>query len=225
MSKNIQNKKLIESIYTMDEAIASLQEYCSSQKKRKFDESVDLAIVLGIDAKQTNQTIKGSVVVPHGLGKKVKIIVLTDDESLQKKALEVGAAEAGFEELINRVEGGYTDFDVCIATPNVMPKISRIAKKLGPRGLMPTPKNGTVTNDIVTAISEALKGKVNYKNDKTGIIHCQIGKISFSTKDLKENIETVLKSIREQKPDSTKGKYIKKLFINSTMGKSCQVEI
>ena len=169
--------------------------------------------------------VKGSVLLPNGSGKKIKIVVFTGNEDLQKVAIESGALMAGLEDLILKIEGGFLDFDCCIATPDVMQKISKVARKLGPRGLMPSPKNGTVTNDIKKAVSDALKGKADFKNDKGGTVHCLVGKVSFETNALLENAKVVIKAIKDAKPENAKGKFIKAFYVNSTMGPSVEVAV
>jgi large subunit ribosomal protein L1 len=208
----------------LEEAIKKAQEL-SSAKKRKFVESLDIAVNLGIDAKQTDQTVKGSVLLPNGSGKKVKVIVFTANDAQKSDALAAGAIFAGAEDLLAKIEGGFLDFDVCVATPDIMPKISKIAKKLGPRGLMPSPKNGTVTADVKKAVSDALKGKVDFKNDKAATVHCLVGKIDFEVNSLVENIKAVVKAIKDAKPESAKGKFIKEFYLSSTMGPSVQVAV
>lgn len=224
MSKNKNKKPEVQKqvAASLEEAIKKVKEL-SLARPRKFVESVDMAINLGIDAKQTDQTVKGSILLPHGSGKKVKVVVFTGNDEQKSLALEAGAVFAGLEDLLAKIEGGFVDFDVAIATPDVMPKISKIARKLGPRGLMPSPKNGTVTNDIKKAISESLKGKVDFKNDKGATIHCLVGKVNFDEKALLENAQAILKAVRDSKPESSKGKFIKGFYLNSTMGPSVQV--
>lgn len=197
----------------------------SANKARKFVEAVDLIFNLNIDARQSNQNIRGAVALPAGTGKTIKIIVFTDDESLQKDALKAGAVKAGLEELMAEIEAGYMDFDYCIATPDAMKKLSKVAKKLGPRGLMPNPKTGNVTNDVVEAINVAMKGKINYKNDKFGIVHTMVGKVNFTDSDLISNIKAVVSAIKESKPEAVKGKYIKSVYLSTTMGPSVAVDI
>jgi len=209
-------------VNTIEEAIEKIK-LSSAEKKRKFIESVDIAVNLGIDPKQSDQAVKGSVLLPNGSGKQVKILVFTASEELQKVALNGGALMSGLDDLIAKVDAGFLDFDCCIATPDVMPKLSKIAKKLGPRGLMPSPRNGTVTNDVKKAVSEAVKGKVDFKNDKGGTVHCLVGKTSFENDQLLANIVAVVKAIKDAKPESSKGKFIKSFYINSTMGPSVQV--
>ena len=197
----------------------------STNKARKFVEAVDLIFKLNIDARQSNQNIRGAVALPAGTGKTIKIIVFTDDESLQKDALKAGAVKAGLEELMAEIEAGYMDFDYCIATPDAMKKLSKVAKKLGPRGLMPNPKTGNVTNDVVEAINVAMKGKINYKNDKFGIVHTMVGKVNFTDSDLISNIKAVVSAIKESKPEAVKGRYIKSVYLSTTMGPSVAVDI
>lgn len=208
----------------LESGIKKIQELAAA-KKRNFIESVDLALNLGIDAKQSDQAVKGSVLLPHGSGKKVKVIVFSASEEQRKVALEAGAVEAGLEDLVAKIEAGFLDFDCCVATPDVMQKISKVAKKLGPRGLMPSPKNGTVTTDVKKAVSDAMKGKVDFKNDKAGTVHCMVGKVSFDVVALIENSKAVIKAIKDSKPESSKGKFIKEFYLNSTMGPSVKVAI
>jgi len=222
MSKN--KKESVSSLLSLEEAIKKVQELNKTEGK-KFIESIDIAVNLGIDAKQTDQTVKGSLVLPSGSGKKVRVLVFAANEDIKKTALNAGAAHAGLEDMVAKIEGGFLDFDCCIATPDVMQKLSKVAKKLGPRGLMPSPKNGTVTTDIKKSIDEALKGRVDFKNDKAGTIHCLVGKINFDINDLLSNIKAVVKAIKDAKPESAKGKYIKNFFISTTMGASVEVRI
>jgi large subunit ribosomal protein L1 len=224
--KKIKKVEIVEkhSAANLEDALKKIQEL-GAAKKRKFVESVDLAVNLGIDAKQSDQAVKGSVLLPHGSGKKVKVIVFAANEDQKKLALESGAIFAGLEDLVAKIEAGFLDFDVCVATPDVMQKISKVAKKLGPRGLMPSPKNGTVTADIKKAVSDALKGKVNFKNDKAGTVHCLVGKLDFDSKALIENTKAVVKAIKDAKPEGAKGKFIKEFYLNTTMGPSVQVAI
>jgi len=208
----------------LGEAVDYLQK-ASKEKERKFVETLDVILNLGIDSKQSNQNIRGSVELPAGTGKEVKIIVFTDDEALQKEALSAGAIKTGLDELIEEINSGFLGFDYCIATPEAMKSLSKVAKKLGPRGLMPNPKNGNITKDIKKAVEVAKKGKVNFKNDKYGIVHVGVGKINFSIEDLKKNILAVFASVKELKPESLKGKYLKSVFLSTTMGPSVEVSI
>lgn len=210
-------------ILPLNEAITKLKDYSENVKKRKFIETVEIAIMLGIDPKQSSQMVRGAIALPAGLGKEVRVAVFTGIEEKEKEAKAAGAVAAGLEELVAKVEAGNIDFDYCLATPDVMPKISKVAKKLGPRGLMPSMKNGTVTEDVTTAIAEAKKGKVNLKSDKNGIIHAAVGKINFSDVDLQTNINAVLEEVKRLKPETSKGKYLKNVYLSTTMGKSVRI--
>ncbi len=223
-TKKTNKKKLPEKylVKTIEEAVQKVKDL-SLEKKRNFVESIDIAINLGVDTKQTDQTVKGTVLLPNGSGKKVKILAFVANDEQKKLALEAGAMNAGLEDMITKIEGGFVDFDCCVATPDVMPKISKVARKLGPRGLMPSPKNGTVTNDLKKAISDALKGKVDFKNDKGGTVHCLIGKVNFENEAIIENIKSVIKAIKDSRPENAKGKFIKAFYISSTMGSSVEV--
>ncbi|MFT6076984.1 MAG: large subunit ribosomal protein L1 [Myxococcota bacterium] len=209
-------------ILSLEEALKEAIDL-SKKSAKKFVESVDIAAVLGIDPKQSDQIVKGSLVLPNGSGKKVKVIVFTANEETKKTALDCGATFAGLEDLVAKIEGGFLDFDCCVATPDVMQKISKIAKKLGPRGLMPSPKNGTVTNDVKKAVEDALKGRVDFKNDKAGVLHCLVGKADFEFDALLTNLKAVIKSIKDSRPEGSKGKFIKELYINTTMGSAVKV--
>lgn len=217
--KNTEERQVLTSL---EEAVNKVKEN-SESKKRKFVESVDIAFNLGIDAKQSDQAVKASVMLPHGSGKKVRVVVFAANEDQQKAAVKAGAIEAGLENLVKKVEDGFLDFDVCVATPDVMAKISKVAKKLGPRGLMPSPKNGTVTTNVEKAVADAVKGKVNFKNEKAGIVHCMVGKVDFETAKLVENIKAVVKAVKDSKPEGSKGKYLKSFYISTTMGSSVGV--
>lgn len=223
MAKNIQKveKHLAANL---EEAVKKIQEM-SAINKRKFNESVDIAVNLGIDAKQSDQAVKGSILLPNGSGKKVRVIVFSANEDQKKVALEAGAIMVGLEDLVAKIEGGFLDFDCCVATPDVMQKISKVARKLGPRGLMPSPKNGTVTTDVKKAVLDALKGKADFKNDKAGTVHCLVGKVDFDAKALLENAKAIIKALKDSKPESSKGKFIKEFYLNTTMGPSVQVAI
>ncbi|MCE3255913.1 MAG: ribosomal protein [Rickettsiaceae bacterium] len=212
----------VADIYNLEEALKKVLDL-SKQSERKFVESVDIAVNLGIDGKQSDQMVKGSLVLPNGSGKKVRVLVFAANDEVKKAALSAGAAFAGLEDLVSKIEGGFLDFDCCIATPDVMQKISKVAKKLGPRGLMPSPKNGTVTTDVKKAVEDALKGKVDFKSDKAGTVHCLVGKANFEFDALLGNLKAVIKSIKDAKPEAAKGKYIKDFYINTTMGTAVKV--
>jgi large subunit ribosomal protein L1 len=197
----------------------------SENKRRKFVETVDIIFNLNIDAKQPSQNIRGSVALPAGLGKQVRVVVFTDNELLQREAIGVGAVRAGLGELINEIDSGFMDFDYCIATSDSMKSLSKIAKKLGPRGLMPNPKNGNITEEVGTAIKIALKGKANFKSDKYGIVHTSVGKVDFSDDDLMLNIRAVITAVKDAKPDVVKNRYIKSVHLTTTMGPAVVVDI
>ena len=183
----------------------------------KFDESLEVAINLGIDSNKTDQNIRGVINLPKGTGKKIRVAVMTKGDKA-KEATEAGADIVGDDDLAQKVTNGKIDFDLLIATPDMMPTIGKIGKILGPKGLMPNPKLGTVTQDIKTAVSNAKAGQIQYKNDKTGIVHAGIGKLSFSEQDLLENLKVFYASIFKNKPDTIKGSFIRKVSIASTMG-------
>lgn len=205
--------------YTLEEAISIIKENSFS----KFDETVDMAINLGVDPKKSDQMVRGTVVLPNGTGKKVKVLVFAKGEK-EKEALEAGADYVGAEDLVEKIQQGWLDFDKAVATPDLMGLVGKLGKILGPRGLMPNPKLGTVTFDIAKAVKEIKAGKVEYKVDKTGIVHVPIGKVSFDKEKLFENAISVLKSVIRAKPPTSKGKYIKRITISSTMGIGVKVD-
>lgn len=205
--------------YTLEEAISIIKENSFS----KFDETVDMSINLGVDPKKSDQMVRGTVVLPNGTGKKVKVLVFAKGEK-EKEALEAGADYVGAEDLVEKIQQGWLDFDKAVATPDLMGLVGKLGKILGPRGLMPNPKLGTVTFDIAKAVKEIKAGKVEYKVDKTGIVHVPIGKVSFDKEKLFENAISVLKSVIRAKPPTSKGKYIKRITISSTMGIGVKVD-
>jgi large subunit ribosomal protein L1 len=215
-------KEKIERIkeYSLEEAIRIVKE----SSYTKFDESVDLAFNLGIDPKKSDQMVKGSVVLPHGIGKKVKVLVFAKGEK-EKEAADAGADIVGAEDLVEKISKGWLDFDKTVATPDMMGIVGKLGKILGPRGLMPNPKLGTVTFDISRAVKEIKAGKVEYKAEKAGIIHVPIGKVSFADQKLFDNAKAVVDSILKAKPATSKGKYLKKISISSTMGPGVTVDI
>jgi len=190
----------------------------------KFDETVDLALNLGVDPRKSEQMVRGTVVLPHGIGKKVRVLVFAKGEK-EKEALDAGADFVGGEDLVDKISKGWLDFDKSVATPDVMGLVGKLGKILGPRGLMPNPKLGTVTFDIARTVKEIKAGKVEYKAEKAGIIHVPIGKVSFDTVKLLENARSVVNSIIKAKPATSKGKYLKKLSISSTMGPGIAVDL
>jgi large subunit ribosomal protein L1 len=190
----------------------------------KFDESVDVAVILGIDAKKSDQAVRGSVVMPAGTGKKVRVAVFTQGDKVDA-ARAAGADIVGLEDLAERVKAGEMDFDVAIASPDAMRVVGQLGQILGPRGLMPNPKVGTVTADVATAVKNAKAGQVQYRTDKAGIVHCSIGRASFSTEKLHENLAALIDALNKAKPASTKGVYLRKLSVASTMGPGVRVDL
>lgn len=188
-----------------------------SMPKAKFTESIDVAVILGVDPRKSDQVVRSATVLPHGTGKTVRVAVFTQGENAEK-AKAAGADIVGFEDLAEEVKKGNMDFDVVIATPDAMRIVGQLGQILGPRGLMPNPKVGTVTPDVVTAVTNAKSGQVRYRTDKTGIIHCPIGNVNFDANTLKENLEALLGDLKKAKPASAKGQYLKKITVSSTMG-------
>ena len=213
--------KLIEKgkLYDTTEALALV---CQTSKA-KFDETIEIHIRLGVDSRHADQQVRGAVVLPNGTGKNVKVLVFAKGDNVQK-ALDAGADYAGGAEYAEKIQKeNWFDFDVVIATPDMMSVIGRLGKVLGPKGLMPSPKAGTVTPDVVRAVTEAKAGKIEYRLDKTNIIHCPIGKASFGTDKLKENFDTLLGAIIKAKPAAAKGQYIKSCVVASTMGPGIKI--
>jgi large subunit ribosomal protein L1 len=183
----------------------------------KFDETVEVAMRLGVDPKHADQMVRGTVVLPHGLGKSKRVIVIASGDKV-REGREAGADESGGDDIVQRIQGGWIDFDAVVATPDMMKSVGRLGKVLGPRGLMPNPKTGTVTFEIARAVKEIKAGKVEFRLDKTGIIHSPIGKISFTAQQLAGNAQSLLAAVIKAKPAAAKGKYIKKITLTSTMG-------
>ncbi len=203
----------------IDEALALVKELATA----KFNESVDISVNLGVDPKKSDQVVRGSTVLPNGTGKSVRVAVFAQGENADK-AKESGADIVGFEDLADTIKGGTIDFDVLIATPDAMRLIGQLGKVLGPRGLMPNPKVGTVTPDVAGAVKNAKSGQVAYRTDKAGIIHCTIGRADFEVNALKENLDALLADLNKAKPASAKGVYMKKLSVSSTMGPGVLVD-
>ena len=205
--------------YRLDEAIAILKETATA----KFNESVEVAVNLGIDARKSDQGVRGATTLPHGTGSEVRVAVFTQGENADK-AKEAGADLIGMEDLAEQIKGGMMDFDVVIASPDAMRVVGTLGQVLGPRGLMPNPKTGTVTMDIKKAVSDVKGGKIDFKVDKTGIIHASIGKVSFASKKIFENADELLKTIMKLKPSTSKGTYVKSVSMSSTMSPGISVE-
>ena len=209
-----------DKLYPVEEAVALLKRLPTA----KFDESVDLAINLGVDPKHADQMVRGAVVLPHGTGKSARILVFAKGDK-EKEAREAGADFVGAEDLAQKIQNeGWMDFDRVIATPDMMGVVGRLGKVLGPRGLMPNPKLGTVTQDVGRAVAEQKAGKVEYRVDKNGIIHCAIGKASFGEKQLIENIAALVDIIQRQKPAAAKGTYFKRVALSTTMGPALRID-
>lgn len=209
-----------QNVMTAAEAVSAVKKF----KAPKFDQTVNIVMHLGIDADQADQAIRGSVSLPNGIGVKKKVIAFCREDNI-KPAKEAGALEAGGEDLVAKIEGGWMDFDVAIATPDMMRVVSKLGKVLGPKGLMPSPKSGTVTNDVATAVKEYSAGKVEFRNDKAGNVHAVVGKMSFATDALTQNVEHFIKHIEKMRPSSTKGAYIKKCVIAGCMTPGVQIKI
>jgi len=205
--------------HTIEEAVPLLQKV----KFTKFDETVEMAVRLGVDPKHSDQMVRGTVVLPHGLGTSKKVLVIANAEK-QREAKEAGADEVGGEELVDKINGGWTDFDAVVATPDMMRAVGKLGKVLGPRGLMPNPKTGTVTLDITKAVQEIKAGKVEFRVDKAGIVHAPIGKISFESASLIANAHSLMDSIVKAKPAAAKGKYLKSVTLTSTMGPGVMID-
>jgi large subunit ribosomal protein L1 len=205
--------------YSVDEALALVKETAVA----KFDESVDVAVNLGIDAKKSDQTVRGSVVLPSGTGKKVRVAVFAQGDKA-KQASEAGADIVGFDDLAAKIKEGFMEFDVVIASPDAMKVVGQLGQILGPRGLMPNPKVGTVSADVVTAVKNAKAGQVQYRTDKAGIVQCTIGRASFTPEQLKTNLDALIAALNKAKPAASKGIYLKKISVSSTMGAGVRVD-
>jgi large subunit ribosomal protein L1 len=206
--------------YKLEEALPLVKKLASA----KFDETVEIAVRLGVDPKHADQMVRGTVVLPHGLGKSKKVCVIASGERI-KEAEEAGAEHVGGENLVAKIQEGWLDFDALIATPDMMKAVGKLGKILGPKGLMPNPKTGTVTFELGKAVKEIKAGKVEFRVDKTSIIHTPVGKVSFSADRLVENARTLIDSIVKAKPAASKGKYVRSLFVSSTMGPGIQVDL
>jgi len=206
-------------VYVVDEALSLVKELATA----KFAESIDVSVNLGVDPRKSDQVVRGSTVLPNGTGKTVRVAVFAQGENAEK-ATAAGADIVGFEDLAETVKGGELNFDVAIATPDAMRVVGQLGQILGPRGLMPNPKVGTVTADVETAVKNAKAGQVRYRTDKAGIIHCPIGRADFEVPALKENLEALLADLTKAKPAASKGQFVKKLTVSSTMGPGVSVD-
>ena len=217
--KTVRGKVDMVKAYPIDEALKLVKETATA----KFDESVDVAVNLGVDAKKSDQTVRGSVVLPAGTGKKVRVAVFAQGDKA-KAASDAGADIVGFDDLAAKVKEGFMDFDVVIATPDAMNVVGQLGQILGPRGLMPNPKVGTVSADVVTAVKNAKAGQVQYRTDKAGIIQCTIGRASFTPEQLKSNLVALIDALNKSRPTGTKGIYVKKISVSSTMGTGVRID-
>ena len=205
--------------HTIEEAVPLLQKV----KFSKFDETVELAVRLGVDPKHSDQMVRGTVVLPHGLGKSKRVLVIANADK-QREAKDAGADEIGGEELVEKITGGWMDFDAVVATPDMMRAVGRLGKVLGPRGLMPNPKTGTVTLDVTKAVQEIKAGKVEFRVDKAGVVHAPIGKISFAAESLIANARALMENIVKAKPSAAKGKYLRSVTMSSTMSPAVVID-
>ena len=225
MSKLTKNRKLVLSkiepnkVYKLGEAAALLKEITFT----KFDASVDLDVRLGVDPRKSNQMVRGVVTLPHGTGKSVRVLVLCTPDK-EKEATEAGADYVGLDEYVEKIKGGWTDVDVIITTPNVMAKVGALGRILGPRGLMPNPKTGTVTMEVGKAVKEVKAGKIDFKVDKFGIVHSSVGKIAFSAEQSADNASEFMNTILKLKPTTAKGTYVKSIFLSTTMSPGLQID-
>ncbi len=219
-------KKYVDSIKLVDRNtlydVKDALDIAVKTGKAKFDETVEVHVRLGVDSRHADQQVRGAVVLPHGTGKSIRVLVFAKPDKTQA-AIDAGADYVGAEEMVAKVQGGWMDFDVVIASPDMMGMVGRLGKILGPRGLMPSPKAGTVTPDVAKAVEEAKAGKIEYRLDKTNIIHCPIGKVSFGADKLKDNFDTLLGAIIRAKPSATKGQYIRSCALATTMGPGIKI--
>jgi large subunit ribosomal protein L1 len=223
MQNSKRNKDILKSVdtkkeYSILDAVQALKE----SSKVKFTESVDCAVRLGVDPRHADQMVRGTVTLPNGTGKEVKVLVIAKGAKAQE-ALDAGAEFAGFEEYLEKIKGGWTDVDVIVATPDSMGELGKLGRILGPKGLMPNPKSGTVTQDVANAVKEVKAGKIDFRVEKAGIVHTSIGKMNFEAEKLAENAKAFLNTIVKLKPASAKGQYIKSIYLSSTMGPGLKI--
>jgi large subunit ribosomal protein L1 len=205
--------------YQLDEAFGLLKQIAFA----KFNETVELSLLLGVDPKHADQMVRGTTVLPHGTGQTKRVLVIAQGDK-QKEAQDAGADFVGGDDMVEKIQGGWTDFDAVIATPDMMRSVGKLGKVLGPRGLMPNPKTGTVTFDVAKALQEIKAGKVEFRVDKTSIIHVPVGKVSFSADQLRDNASAIINAVRKAKPAAAKGKYVRSIYISSTMSPSVQID-
>lgn len=217
--KNAVKKYDGKKFYSVDEAVGIVKDIASA----KFTESVDIAVRLGVDPKKADQAVRGTVALPHGIGKAVRVLVMAKAPK-DAEAKAAGADHAGLEEYVEKIKGGWADIDVIIATPDVMVEVGKLGKILGPRGLMPNPKSGTVTLDVATAVKEVKAGKIEFRVDKAGVLHATVGKVNFEKEKLAENVKAFLATVGKLKPSTSKGQYVKSIYLSSTMGPSVQID-
>src|SRR6266404_1904923 len=213
-------KQIEERPYTVEDAMGTLKKVHYA----KFNETIEVHMRLGVDPKHADQMVRGTVVLPHGLGKSKKVAVIASGDKI-KEAEQAGAEVVGGDDLVEKIAGGWIDFDACIATPDMMRGVGRLGKVLGPRGLMPNPKTGTVTMDVAKAVKEVKAGKVEFRVDKTGIIHCPVGKVSFDAEKLAENAHALISNVIKAKPATAKGRYVRSIVISSTMGPGVPIDL
>ncbi|MFA6540231.1 MAG: 50S ribosomal protein L1 [Bacteroidota bacterium] len=206
-------------MYSITDAVGIVKDSATA----KFSESVDIAVRLGVDPKKADQAVRGTVALPHGIGKQVRVLVMAKPPK-DAEAKAAGADYAGLEEFVEKIKAGWSDIDVMIATPDVMVEVGKLGKILGPRGLMPNPKSGTVTVDVATAVKEVKAGKIEFRVDKAGVVHATVGKANFEKEKLADNINAFLNTVVKLKPSTAKGQYIKSIFISSTMGPGVQID-
>ncbi len=212
-------EKVEQRPYQLDEAFKLLKEVSFA----KFNETVELSMLLGVDPKHADQMVRGTTVLPHGTGQLKRVLVIANGDK-QREATEAGADFVGGDELVEKIQGGWVDYDAVIATPDMMRSVGKLGKVLGPRGLMPNPKTGTVTFDVAKALSEIKAGKVEFRVDKTSIIHVPVGKIQFSADQLRDNASAIINAVRKAKPPAAKGKYVRTIYVSSTMSPSIQLD-
>jgi large subunit ribosomal protein L1 len=220
--KNVENAR--KKVEARPYKLADAAELIKKTHHTKFNETVELAINLGVDPKHSDQVVRGTVVLPHGLGKSVRVLVIASGEKV-REAQEAGADFVGGDDMVAKIIGGWTDYDAVIATPDMMKSAGKLGKVLGPRGLMPNPKTGTVTFDVAKAIKETKAGKVEFRVDKAGIVHCAIGKIQFDPAHIAENAHAVIGAVIKAKPAAAKGKYVRKITLTSTMGPGIPIDL